>query len=79
MNQQGEVLSVICKQLSDEVRSKIKSACADCKTYREHVGVGEEHVSLGWKSGWSAAADAVLVFLGEAIFSCKYHETGQVG
>ncbi|CAE7393011.1 unnamed protein product, partial [Symbiodinium sp. CCMP2592] len=58
-----------------KVRAKIRSACADCQAYREHVGVGQESVDLGWKSGWSGAADSVLLFLGEAIFSAKYHDS----
>ncbi|CAE7487786.1 unnamed protein product [Symbiodinium sp. CCMP2456] len=73
----SEFLPVICKQLTDDVRAKIRSACADCQAYRSHVGVGQaqDAVSLGWKSGWTAAADGVLVFFGDAIFSMKYHES----
>ncbi|CAE7232863.1 hsdFM [Symbiodinium sp. CCMP2592] len=71
----SEFLPVVCKHLPDEVRAKIRSACADCQAYREHVGVGQESVDLGWKSGWSGAADSVLLFLGEAIFSAKYHDS----
>ena len=59
------------------MRAKIKTACASCSSFQQHFGVGSDQASasLGWKSGWSAASDAVLDFFGHVLFSMKYHES----
>lgn len=66
-----EFLYTVAKSLPETVKTALKLCFSSFHQYRLHMGWPDRRSSLSWKAGWSAAADAALALMEDAVKSSK--------